>query len=127
MSKPLCSIRARIDIRQVAALAKFYSTQLKTVVSRNSIVSMAIADFHDFLAQSNLLSPVETLNDAVELLNLLGLTSVTGQIVRDRSFMKQLLKENLQLDQRGSKTLAEKVVGDLTKGGLSKHKPKASS
>lgn len=95
--KPVFS--TRIDLRKIASLARFIADSTeRRMLNRSQLVSEIVETFHDVLMDRNIIQPVASYEEALEILRQLGIEFQTGTPAH-RAVVKLLEDEDIKLEQ----------------------------
>jgi len=84
-------VNARVDLRQMAALARFFRDRGYSPTSRSHLIHLIVSTFHDLVEHE--LSRYNTVEDATVALDSMGLGTPTGSAAK-RAIVSALQEED---------------------------------
>ena len=118
------SLRVNCDVRCLAGIVAYFLKEGKPLPpSRNALGCRAIEGLYDVLLANNLIDPVESTQDAVELLARAGYTKLAGSSLASKVTANQISLEGSDLAPGTSpidpqaKALTDEVMKMMAKGG----------
>ena len=107
-------LETRLDLRIVAALARYYMEQHgRDIRKKSELLRTIINDYHDYLHERAGLLPVSSTAQAMEILENLGLSYNSKGNRNTQTLAKILAMEDKNRESPGFDSMVEKALQEL--------------